>query len=559
MVLEGNRRGPHGRVEHSSIGGSRGQAVKRGLRAFGRRMTAAVVMTGLGVAGAGLVAAGQPAAGRDAALAEAVRRGDREAVAYLIEQGADIDAAQDDGTTALHWAAYLNDAETSAALIRAGARADAANRYRVTPLALAAKNGNAAIIEQLVAAGVDPNDPRQAVNAGETPLMHAARSGRVEAVRALAQAGADLDAQEGWNGQSALMWSAAEGHVPVVEILIAAGADVHARSNTGATPLLFAARKGSLGAVRTLLAAGADVNETRPDGAAPLLAAVVNGHEDLVDLLLTAGADPNTEGGSTRLTVPGMRARPMPLEIRKLGYSERESEGIVQGNIFGRPLQAAVHVANWHISDQFISVNIDRLRVLRALLAHGADVNGRNSMEEPRWSGARYRRHMTGATAFMLAAKSADVEVLRLLLEHGADPTINTEDAITPLMAAAGISWASNQDRASEAQVLEAVRLLVEELDLDVNAVSDVGETPMHAAAYRGANSVVQYLFDRGAKLDVVALDGRTPLRVADGVEYGNSFAAHPHTAALLRELGAREIACPAPCAAAIPEEALNR
>ena len=411
----------------------------------------------------------------------------------------------------------------------------------------------------MLAAGVDPNDPRQAVNAGETPLMLAARAGRTDAVNVLADAGADVDARETWNGQSALMWAGAEGHVPVVETLIARGADIRARSNSGATPLLFAVRKGSIGAVRALLAAGADVNESRPDGAAPLLVAVVNGHEDLVDLLLAEGADPNAEGGSTRLTVQGMRAEPMPLVVRKLGYSERESEGIVRGNIFGRPLQAAVHVANWHISDQFIVVNLDRLRVLRSLLAHGADVNGRNSMEEPRWSGARYRRHMTGATAFMLAAKSADVEALRLLLEYGADPTINTEDDITPLMAAAGISWASNQDRASEAQVLEAVKLIVEELGADVNAVSDVGETAMHAAAYRGANSVVQYLFDKGAELDVVALDGRTPLRVADGVEYGNSFAAHPHTAVLLRELGAREIECPAPCAAAIPEEALKR
>ena len=118
-----------------------------------------------------------------------------------------------------------------------------------------------------------------------------------------------------------------------------------------------------------------------------------------------------------------------------------------------------------------------------------------------------------------------------------------------------GISWASNQERASEEQVLEAVRLLVEEQGADVNVVSDVGETAMHAAAYRGANTVVQYLFDKGARLDVVARDGRSPLRVADGVEYGNSFAAHPHTAELLRRLGAKEIPCPAPCAAAISDE----
>ena len=499
------------------------------------------------------------AAAQEAALADAAQRGDMATVRSLLARNTDVDAAQGDGTTALHWAVYLNDTETAAALIRAGADVQAANDFGVAPLALAARNGNAEIIALLLASGVDPNDPRQAVNARETPLMLAARAGQAAAVAVLADAGADVDARETWNGQSALMWAAAEGHVPVVETLIALGADVRARSNSGATPLLFAARKGSIGAVRALLAAGSDVNEARPDGAAPLLVAVVNGHEDLVDLLLDAGADPNAEGGSTRLTVQGMRAEAMPLAIRKLGYSERENEGIIRGNIFGRPLQAAVHVANWHISDQFIVVNLDRLRVLRSLLAYGADVNGRNSMEEPRWSGARYRRHMTGATAFMLAAKSADVEVLRLLLEYGADPTIDTEDGITPLMAAAGISWASNQDRASEAQVLEAVRLIVEELGADVNAISDVGETAMHAAAYRGANSVVRYLFDQGAELDVVALDGRTPLRVADGVEYGNSFAAHPHTAVLLRELGASEIPCPSPCAAAIPEELLKR
>ncbi|MYN65284.1 MAG: hypothetical protein F4X11_09690 [Acidobacteria bacterium] len=519
-----------------------------------RRLAPSLLAVGLGVA-----LQAPRAAAQEALLADAVQRGETPTVRSLLAQDADVNATQGDGATALHWAAYRNDPETTAALIRAGADVQAANDFGVTPLALAARNGNAEVIAQLLAAGVDPNDPRQAVNAGETPLMLAARAGQVDAVQVLADTGADVNARETWNGQTALMWAGAEAHVPVVETLIALGADIRARSNSGATPLLFAVRKGSIGAVRALLAAGADVNESRPDGATPLLVAVVNGHENLVDLLLAAGADPNAEGGSTRLTVQGMRAEAMPLVIRKLGYSERESEGIVRGNIFGRPLQAAVHVANWHISDQFIVVNLDRLRVLRSLLAYGADVNGRNSMEEPRWSGARYRRHMTGATAFMLAAKSADVEVLRLLLEYGADPTINTEDDITPLMAAAGISWASNQDRASEAQVLEAVQLLVEELGADVNDVNDVGETAMHAAAYRGANSVVQYLFDKGAELDVVALDGRTPLQVADGVEYGNSFAAHPHTAVLLRELGASEIECPAPCAAAIPEELLKR
>ena len=524
--------------------------VRRVFRLF---LQAVLLIACLGVSGTGLGAGGSPAQ-----LADATQRGDKEAVLSLLGQQVDINAAQGNGATALHWAVYLDDAETTALLLRAGADVNATNNYGVSPFALAASNGSAAIVAQLLAAGVDPNDPTHAVNAGETPLLLVARSGQVEAMQMLLDAGADIEARETWNGQSALMWAAAEGHVPVVDMLIQRGADIAAHSNSGATPLLFATRQGSLGAVQALLAAGADVDEQRPDGATSLLVAVINGHEDLVDVLLDAGADPNVEGGSTRLTVQGMRARPMPLEIRKLGYSEGDSEGVRRGNIFGRPLQAAVHVANWHISDQFISVNMDRLRVIKALLEHGADVNGRNTMEEPRWSGARYRRHMTGATAFMFAAKVADVEVMRLLLDYGADPTIYTEDNITPLMAAAGISWASNQERASEEQVLDAVKLMVEEQGADVTFVSDVGETAMHAAAYRGANSVVQYLFDQGAELDVVALDGRTPLRVADGVEYGNSFAAHPHTAELLRKLGAKEIECPAPCAAVISVEDLR-
>jgi ankyrin repeat protein len=496
--------------------------------------------------------AGLGAAGSNAPLADAVQRGDTQAVQALLKSGADVNAPQSDGATALHWAAYLDQVDTAALLIRAGAKVDTSNDYGMTPLALAAANGNAAIVDRLLEGGADPNG---AVRAAETPLMLAARTDSVATVKALLTAGAKIDAKEAWNGQTALMWAAAAGYAPVVQLLIDRHADIRARSNAGTTPLLFAVRHGDIATVRVLLAAGADVKEKRPDGATPLLVAVINGHADLVDVLLEKGADPNVEGGSTELTVQGVRARPMELKYRKLTNSERDSEGVSRGNIFGRPLHAAVHVANWHISDQFIAVQMDRLRVIASLLDHGADVNGRISMEEPRWSGARYRRHLAGATALLFAAKSADVEVMRLLLAYGADPTINTEENITPLMAAAGIAWASNQDRASESQVLDAVKLLVEEQGAEVNAVSDLGETAMHAAAYRGANSVVQYLFDKGAKLDVVAVDGRTPLIVADGVEYGNSFAAQPHTAALLRKLGAKEMKCPPPCAAAIPEK----
>jgi uncharacterized protein len=392
--------------------------------------------------------------------------------------------------------------------------------------------------------------------------VHAARSGSVEAVKALIKAKADVNAKETWNGQTALMWAAADGHARVVETLLEFGANLRARSNSGTTAFLFAVRKGDLGTVQTMLASGADVNEKRTDLATPLLIAIINGYEDLVDLLLDKGADPNAEGGSTDLSAQGTRAQARKIALKTPSFREQLRDvgsegGNGKNNTFGKPLQAAVHVANWHVSDQFISANVDRLRIIKSLVAHGADVNGRNTDMEPRWAGARYRRRLVGATAFLFAAQVADIDAMRLLLKLGADPKINTGVNITPLMAAAGIAWASNQDRASEEQVLEVVKMLVEEVGADVNFTADTGETAMHAAAYRGANTVVQYLFDKGAKLDVADKSGRTPLAVADGVEYGNSFAAQPQTAELLRKLGAKEIPCPDLCPNLIPESAL--
>jgi ankyrin repeat protein len=531
-----------------------------------------VVATSLGVAAqgrsnanttVGATRVSAPLTGKyEAPLADAMRSQDKQAVLALLAKKTDVNATQPDGATALHWAVYAEDADITSRLIRAGADVNVRNNYGVSPLALAAKHGNTAIIDQLMKAGADPNDKINYVNADETPLMHAARAGRVEAVQMMILAGAKVNARESWNGQSALHWAAAEGHGAVVEALIEGGADIRQRSNAGTTPFLFAVRKGDMRSVKAFLAAGSDVNEKRVDLATPLLVAVINGHEDLVDLLLEKGADPNAEGGSTDLSVQGSKARPIKITLKTPSYRDQLREVGTEGgnganNSWGRPLQAAIHVANWHVSDEFIAVNVDRMRVIKSLLKHGADVNSRNTDMEPRWSGARYRRRQVGLTPFLAAARQADIEVMRLLLEHGADPKMNTPLNITPLMLAAGIAWASNQDRASEEQVLEAVKMLVEELGADVNFIADTGESAMHAAAYRGANSVVQYLFDKGAKLDVVDKSGRTPLQVADGVEYGNSFAANPHTAVLLRKLGAKEIPCPGLCPNVIPEEAL--
>src|SRR6476619_334072 len=166
----------------------------------------------------------------NAPLADAVQRGDKVAVTSLLKQRADVNAPHGDGATALHWATYLNDAETTALLLKAGANINARNNLGVTPLALAAEQGNATIIQQLMKAGADPDDPVNYVDAPETPLMHAARAGSVDAVNTFMGAGAKINARETWNGQSALMWAAAEGHSAVVQALIDGGADIYARS-----------------------------------------------------------------------------------------------------------------------------------------------------------------------------------------------------------------------------------------------------------------------------------------------------------------------------------------
>ncbi|OLE85258.1 MAG: hypothetical protein AUF76_01290 [Acidobacteria bacterium 13_1_20CM_2_65_9] len=500
-------------------------------------------------------------------LVLASKNGNVAIIDQLLKAGADPNGTVDAGETPLMYAARTGKVDAMNALLNAGAKIDAKETWNgQTALMWAAAAGQGPVVQTLIDHKADIHARS---NGGTTPFMFAVRKGDMASVQALLAAGVDVnekrpDLATPLLGQTALMWAAAAAQGPVVQTLIDRKADIHARSNGGTTPFMFAVRKGDMGSVQALLTAGVDVNEKRPDLATPLLLAIINGHEDLVDLLLDTGADPNAEGGSTELTVQGMRARPQKIELKTPSFREQLRDVGTEGgngrnNTFGRPLQAAVHVANWHISDEFVSVNLDRLRIIKSLLKHGADVNGRNTDMEPRWSGARYRRRLVGATAFLFAAKVADVEVMRLLLENGADPKINTGVNITPLMAAAGIAWASNQDRASEQQVLEAVKLLVEELGADVNFVADTGETAMHAASYRAANSVVQYLFDKGAKLDVADKSGRTPLRVADGVEYGNSFAANPTTAVLLRKLGAKEILCPGLCLNLIPQEALPR
>jgi len=427
-----------------------------------------------------------------------------------------------DGTTPLHEAVYADDVEAVTRLIAAGADVKAANRYGVTPLWLASLNGSAAAIELLLKAGADANT---VLPGGETVLMTAARTGNVDAVNALLRRGADVNAKEGWRGQTALMWAAAEGHAPVIEALVARGADVHGRSNGGFTAILFAAREGQIAAVKALVAAGARLDDSIPastpidepapeeTGPAPteaglnvFLLAVANAHFELAAWLLDRGADPNA-------APRGWTALHQISWVRKMG---------IAGSNDPAPPGSG---------------NMTSLELVRKLVAKGADVNAR-ATKRPQMGLTTL--NAIGATPFLLAARTADFELMRLLAELGADPKLPNEDNTTPLMVAAGVGTQNpGEDPGTEPEVLEAVKVALE-LGNDLNAVDNNGETVMHGAALKHVPSVVRYLAERGARMDVWNRPnkrGWTPLKIAEGVQRGMNIISSPVTAATIREV----------------------
>ena len=345
--------------------------------------------------------------------------------------------------------------------------------------------------------------------------MAAARTGTVESVELLLLhgAGAEVDAREGWRGQTALMWAAAEGHAAVVAALAAAGADVDARSDAGFTPLAFAVRAGHADAVAALLDASADIGLALPDGTSPLHLAVLNARYDVAVRLLERGADPTADG-------PGWTA------LHQLVWTRRPNR-------------------HYNNPAAFPTGTVTDLALARALVAHGADVDARQS-GEPR-DGYRNMLNRRAATPFLLAAKAVDLEMMRLLLDLGADPHLANEDGTTPLLAAAGVGvWSSSESPGSAAEALEAVELL-RGLGNAVTAVDDNGDAALHGAVMRGSKELVLYLLEHGAALDPVNVRGWTPLTIAQGVFYANLGRRWPEMEALLLELGATSPTAPEP------------
>lgn len=432
-------------------------------------------------------------------LADAAEQRDLAGVRKLLASGAGVNAAQVDGTTALHWATYHDDAELVALLVKAGANVNAVNRYGVPPLAQACTNRNAEIVNLLLKAGADANAK---MKGSETVLMLAARSGNVEAVKALLTGGARVKDRERL-GQTALMWAAAEGHTGVVRALMAAGADFNETLDSGFNAFLFAVRGGHLDTVRALIAAGADVKALmkRNQGSArrsfgtrpvtPLILAIQNGHFELAIALVEAGADPNDiRTGYTPLHAVAFMRRP--------DSSDSSDPAPAQG-------------AGRMTSNTFV----------RELVKRGANVNYRLPPDAPAkqpntWSAVA----APGSTPFLIAADRVDVPLMKLLIELGADPLLPNFDGTTPLLAAAGVGTNEPEEEAGdESEALEAVKLLLD-LGADVNTVDKNGDTAMHGAAFNISPRVVQLLADRGANPQIWKNPnkaGGTPLFIAEG------------------------------------------
>jgi ankyrin repeat protein len=426
-------------------------------------------------------------------VADAAMKGNKEAVRTLLQQKANVNAPQSDGTTALHWAVRSDDLETAELLIRAGANVSAANRDGATPLLLASINGNAAMLEALMKAGANLNAPL--TKYGDTALMLAARTGKTDAVKALLDHGAQVNAKETWGDTTALMWAVSELHPAIVKMLIDHGAEVNARSKfvpstTGRgfegttpveskrdqaaeehasgllTPLMFAAREGDLESARILVAAGADVNAIDGDGKDVLGLAIFNGNYELASLLIDQHAKVN----------------------------QADAQGFT-------PLFWAVDRRNMETPPNFPwMVTTDPLPLIQKLLDAGANPNALvNNTPRARMRDGSPR--IVYATALMRAAFSGDLELVKLLLARGADPHIVSKDNETTLMAAAGTGFINGYSKGrSAAERLEVVKLLVQ-LGEDVNAADNYGITPLMVAANMGEMPIIEFLIDKGADL----------------------------------------------------------
>lgn len=479
------------------------------------------------------------------ALLTAARQHDTAAaLALLARPGVDVNEPSVDGTTALHWAVYNSDETLVERLLAAGAHPNVHNDYGSTPLMEAAVLGSAALIRRLLKAGADV----ESANAdGQTALMVVARSGHVDAAELLLKAGARVNAHETWRGQTALMWAAAQSQPDMVRLLLRHGAEVNARSLLthverqvtaeprmqqrppgGLTPLLYAARSGCLACAQELVRGGADINLPDPEGITPLIMAGLNFSFDVAAFLVKQGAELDvwdTWGRSPLYAVVDMSTVPTG------GRADRPSADATSAPALVRLMLE--HGANPNLQLKIVPP----LRSLR-------DDRGPDAVLQP------------GTTPLARAAKGGDVEVVKLLLAHGANPSLPTVQGVTPMMMAAGTGYSERDSRGryqTEEQAAEIIQLLLN-AGADINQQASDGGTALHGAAGRGRNALVRLLAAHHADLTLKDSKGRTAADVAAGVgggSFGRPLPVFPETAALLKQLMAALPSTRAPLAEA--------
>jgi uncharacterized protein len=468
-------------------------------------------------------------------LVEAIKSGNRSAALAMLQQKVDVNAAEANHTTALHYAVYNEDVDLVDRLLKAGAKPNVVNDFDSTPMSEAAETGNAAIIKMLLRAGADVNSRNRE---GQTALMAVARTGRTEAARLLLDAGAEVNAIEQWGGQSALMWAAAQKQPEMVKLLIERGAGVNARGvdrnwqrrvtaeprpkdlhRGGFTPLLYAAREGCLDCARHLVEGGAEIDLTDPDRTTPLVLALMNMRFDTAAYLISAGAD------------------------------------IDLWDLYGRsPMYAAVDLSTLPRGGRPELPSTDEttaLQVMKMLVDRGANPNLQLKRRPPYRNvifdrGSDNTVLTIGATPLLRASKAGDnPEAIRLLLEHGALVDLPNVNGITPLMTAAGMGHTTSASRGkynTEQDSLAAIPLLLK-AGANINAHATDGQTALHSAAQKGWNEVVRFLVENGAALDAKDARGRTALDYAKGNAGGGrgQATANDETAALLEKLKAEK------------------
>ena len=433
-----------------------------------------------------------------ASLLDAAQRNDIDSAMMSIDQGVGVNTTSPDGATALHWAAHWGATDLAERLLSAGALVDASNELGITPISIACRNGSEAMVDLLLKAKADAKGSEPS---GETVLMSCARTGSLGAVEQLLAAGAEPNSVEVDSGQTALMWAAAGGHWEIVDLLIGAGADVNASSSGMFTPLMFAARTGDLKSAGLLLDGGAEVNVASEDGLSPLLIA-------------SASLDAIT-GSDYRLVVEESQHESLGALLLDHGAD------VTQSDQYG---MTALHYA----------VEMNKPSLLRALLKRDADPNARLTQGLPFRRGDYVGREAyDGASPFWLAARLGNVEMMRELLDAGADPELRQAWGVTPTMVAAGVTQTDSRI-ANEEKLIQALELLVLEIKTDIHSVDRSGQTAVHGAANVSGNEIIKFLVAEGADPEAVDSRGRTPHDVAM-----RTLRPRPITAALLRELAA--------------------